>query len=89
MKPTLPILFGLENRSAKGMGRRACSPWDGVGLGVSSVSQPAFWATATPSALELCDYRHRLRTSPAAPQPSPPLRPSKATDSDGPLGVVT
>lgn len=64
MKPSLPILFGLENRSAKWVGRRTCSPGDGAGLGVSSVSQPAFWAAATPCALERCHYCHRLRTSP-------------------------
>ena len=54
-----------------------------------SVSQPAFWATATPYALELCDYCYRLRTSPNNSQLRPHLLPSKATDSDRLLGVVT
>lgn len=74
------------------MGRRTCF-WDGMGLGVSSVSQPAFWATATPYASELCDYYYRLRTSPnnSSPHFRPHLFPSKATDSDRllGLGVVT
>lgn len=64
MKSTLPILFGRENSSAEWVGRRTCSSWDGIGLRVSSMSQPA-WATATPYALELYDYCHRLRTSPS------------------------
>lgn len=85
-----PDLFGLENRSDEWVGRRTCSFGDGIGLGVSSMSQPAFRAGATPYTLELYDYCYRLRTSPNnSSQLRPHLLPSKATDSDRLLGVVT
>lgn len=38
--PPLPFLLGIENRHNEWVGRRTCSTWGGLCLGIPSVSQP-------------------------------------------------
>lgn len=63
VKPPLPILFGIENRNNEWMGRRTCSTWGGLCLGIPQVSQPS-GLQPLPKLLKLCDYCYRAKDKP-------------------------